>query len=437
MILHLDFCRLRGSAALGSATARLRLRRWGAAAVQYEAAIEGAGGGDAAGGAGDVEVRRYSGCAGGGVARGSGSAANAWGTAVAWGEDSGSTDEGWEAGSSGEGEEPGQPQQEDRQQHSEEGAKEEEAKEEGPKEGAGVTGEAPPSPRALLEALAGGEEVMVDLALFDDSGRLLVGRCAVRSRGSEGDQGGCPVALHWPGCTARGFLWSLQPPSLRALPVNSRAGVEMWQKEGTALLPAGGGGPGGGGDMVAVHRQLYLMHFLVDGLGACCLPCHLGALHWAWGPFAGGSSSRGAALITGCAQGGLQGASGRGAPTPRAPAPRRLPPPTRLSPRRWGALGHVPHARPRARGTGRQPHHAAAVVARTRGACAAAEWREPLGPGRTRPGPLSEPYTLYSNESFLWRNMGLAQTAHRGRAGHGLKKAALGRSGACRGLQGE
>jgi hypothetical protein len=59
----------------------------------------------------------------------------------------------------------------------------------------------------------------------------------------------------------------------------------MWQKEGTALLPAAApGGPGGGGgaangggpaaaagpggmDMVAVHRQLYLLHFLVDGLG--------------------------------------------------------------------------------------------------------------------------------------------------------------------------
>lgn len=52
-----------------------------------------------------------------------------------------------------------------------------------------------------------------------------------------------------------------------------RAGVELWQKEGVALLPADNGGH----DMVAVHRQLYLMHFLVDGLGEwtsrCCPLC--------------------------------------------------------------------------------------------------------------------------------------------------------------------
>jgi hypothetical protein len=39
----------------------------------------------------------------------------------------------------------------------------------------------------------------------------------------------------------------------------------MWQKEGTSLLPAANGA--GGADVVAVHRQLHLLHFLVDGLG--------------------------------------------------------------------------------------------------------------------------------------------------------------------------
>ena len=43
--------------------------------------------------------------------------------------------------------------------------------------------------------------------------------------------------------------------------------MELWQKEGTTLLPATSAD--GGATMVAAHRQLHLLHFLVDGLGKC------------------------------------------------------------------------------------------------------------------------------------------------------------------------
>lgn len=194
LLLHLDFCRLRGGASLGAAVVRLRLRRWGAAAVQYEAAVGGA----------DISVVRYrrrrrrrkegggddgsgesSSSSGGGDSDSSSSASGSSSTSSS----SGSEDEAAPAGETS-------PRQRAAGQKAQ------------PASGAGAG--------AALEALAGADEVMADLALFDAGGRLLTGR----------------------------------------------AGVELWSKEGTVLAPSADHG----GDMVAVARRLYLLHWLPDGL---------------------------------------------------------------------------------------------------------------------------------------------------------------------------
>jgi hypothetical protein len=167
LILHIDFCQLRGSKSLGSATARLALRRWGAAAVQYEAAV-GA----------DVIVRLYadhegqqgqrgssSGGGGGGGDGGDGvgtTAAKSSAAGPAW-------EDGWGLEQDGGGA----------------GSKEEEVaagEDAASSAAAAEPAAAPPDPassasaHALLESLVSGDEVMADLALFDGAGRLLVGR---------------------------------------------------------------------------------------------------------------------------------------------------------------------------------------------------------------------------------------------------------------------
>lgn len=180
MILQLDFCKLKGSRSLGSLTARLKLRRWGAAAVQYEAVI-----------AGDVDVRAYG--ADGGVEASEG----LWqmeGQGSHGEEGTEQGDEGEERGSDGggivdagaevskaTGQETGGVVAvvEQQEQQPVGGANGSGSGVDSGGDGAGDSGGSNSGGdhgRELLEQLASSDEVMVDLALFDDRGRLLVGR---------------------------------------------------------------------------------------------------------------------------------------------------------------------------------------------------------------------------------------------------------------------
>lgn len=178
MTLHLDFCQLRGSRSLGAAVARLRLKRWGAAAVQFEAAVGG-----------DVDVTSY----GGGI-----SAAAYQGGDGGWSDGGSGGDEGellvLEDGAEG-GAGDGAASDDDGPSSSGDGDAEGADPGSMPAaSGARPAADPPTGGCALLEQLASGDEVMVDLALYDNAGRLLVGRCARGPGLGGGGWGGAGLA---------------------------------------------------------------------------------------------------------------------------------------------------------------------------------------------------------------------------------------------------